>query len=71
MGERYDLVLDVAGNRSWSELRRVLEPDAAVVLVGVPLSSNPLLGPLGAIARRWATSLRGRQRPTASPTRCV
>ena len=26
--ERYDLVLDIAGSRSWSELERVLAPDA-------------------------------------------
>jgi len=33
-GERYDLMLDVAGNRSWSECMRVLESDATYVGVG-------------------------------------
>jgi NADPH:quinone reductase-like Zn-dependent oxidoreductase len=33
-GERYDAVLDVAANRSLSDLRRVLVPDGIVVLVG-------------------------------------
>jgi NADPH:quinone reductase-like Zn-dependent oxidoreductase len=33
-GERYDLMLDVAGNRSWSECVRVLESDATYVGVG-------------------------------------
>jgi len=61
-GERYDLIVDVAGNRSWPELQRVLEPDATVVLVGVPLSRNRVLGPLGAIAGRWVTSRRGSPR---------
>lgn len=42
---RYDLVLDVAGSRSWSEYRRVLAPRANLV-VGGP-KSNRLLGPLG------------------------
>src|SRR5207253_9028684 len=30
---RYDLLFDVAGSRSWSESRRVLNPNAILVLV--------------------------------------
>ena len=45
-GRRYDLVFDVAGSRSWSQLKRVLEPEATVVLVGGSMS-NRWLGPLG------------------------
>ncbi len=48
-GDRYDVVLDVAGSRSWRELRRVLAPGARVVIVGAP-SGTPLLGPLTHIA---------------------
>ena len=33
-GRRYDLMLDIAGNRSWAECRRVLAPDATFVAVG-------------------------------------
>ncbi len=33
-GERYDLMLDVAGNRSWSECTRVLDSGATYVGVG-------------------------------------
>jgi NADPH:quinone reductase-like Zn-dependent oxidoreductase len=44
--ERYDLMLDVAGSRSWSECRRVLNPQATLVIVGAP-KSNRLIGPLG------------------------
>jgi NADPH:quinone reductase-like Zn-dependent oxidoreductase len=33
---RYDLMLDVAGSRSWSACRRVLNPQATLVLVGAP-----------------------------------
>lgn len=33
---RYDLLVDVAGGRRWSELTRVLEPKATVVQVGGP-----------------------------------
>src|SRR5919201_3774970 len=31
--ERYDLILDVAGSRSWSECKRVLKPHATPVIV--------------------------------------
>jgi NADPH:quinone reductase-like Zn-dependent oxidoreductase len=33
-GERYDVVFDVAANRSFSDLRRVLTPNGILVLVG-------------------------------------
>jgi NADPH:quinone reductase-like Zn-dependent oxidoreductase len=48
-GRRYDLLLDVAGNRSWSECRRVLGRDATLVVVGGP-KTNRWLGPLGHVA---------------------
>jgi NADPH:quinone reductase-like Zn-dependent oxidoreductase len=34
--ERYDAFLDIAGNRSWRECRRILNPDARLVCVGGP-----------------------------------
>ncbi|MDQ3821671.1 MAG: NAD(P)-dependent alcohol dehydrogenase [Actinomycetota bacterium] len=43
--ERYDVMLDVAGSRRFSEYRRVLKPEATVVAVGAPMS-NKGLGPL-------------------------
>ena len=43
---RYDLMLDIAGSRSWRECRRVLAPQATFVIVGGS-KSNRLLGPLG------------------------
>ena len=42
-GQRYDLMLDVAGSRSWSDCRRVLNPKATLVIVGAPKGSFPLL----------------------------
>ncbi len=33
-GERYDLVLDIAGNHPWSDLKRSLTPDGTYVLIG-------------------------------------
>jgi NADPH:quinone reductase-like Zn-dependent oxidoreductase len=44
-GELYDLLFDVAGNRSWSECTRVLQDDAKVVIAGGP-KKNRLLGPI-------------------------
>jgi NADPH:quinone reductase-like Zn-dependent oxidoreductase len=56
-GERYDVMLDVAGTRSWSECARVLEPQATLVIVGAPKGGR-LLGPLGHVARLRLASLR-------------
>lgn len=33
-GQSYDLILDIAGNRSWSDLRRTLRPNGRLVLIG-------------------------------------
>jgi NADPH:quinone reductase-like Zn-dependent oxidoreductase len=44
-GERYDLLLEVAGSRSWREYKRVLKPDATFVLVG-SMKKRRLLGPM-------------------------
>ena len=48
--ERYDLMLDVAGSKSWSECKRVLTPQATLVIVGGP-KTNRLLGPLGHLVK--------------------
>jgi NADPH:quinone reductase-like Zn-dependent oxidoreductase len=44
-GERYDVMLDIAGSRPFSHFRRVLTPEAVVVAVGAPMS-NRGFGPL-------------------------
>src|SRR5437899_6365404 len=43
-GERYDLIFDNAGTRSWRACKRVLAPGGAVVLVGGPIGT--VLGPM-------------------------
>jgi NADPH:quinone reductase-like Zn-dependent oxidoreductase len=48
--QRYDLMFDNAGSRSWSECKHVLEPHATVVLVGGQMG-NRLLGPLGHVVK--------------------
>jgi NADPH:quinone reductase-like Zn-dependent oxidoreductase len=47
--ERYDLMLDIAGSRSFLEARRVLTPEATYVLVGGKMTYRGL-GPLPHIA---------------------
>ena len=58
---RYDLMLDVAGSRSWSECRRVLNPQATLVIVGAP-KGNRLIGPLSHIVKVRLAALRSSQR---------
>jgi NADPH:quinone reductase-like Zn-dependent oxidoreductase len=62
-GERYDILFDNAGTRSWRSMRRVLSPGGIVLLVGGP-RRNRLLGPLGHVMRVVAASKLGRGRAT-------
>ena len=57
-GERHDLMLDIAGSRSFLACRRVLTPEATVVVVGGPMTYRGL-GPLPHIA---GTILKSRGR---------
>jgi NADPH:quinone reductase-like Zn-dependent oxidoreductase len=45
LGERHDLIVDIAGSRSFTKLRRVLRPHATVVVVGAKMGYS-LLGSL-------------------------
>ena len=56
--QRYDVILDVTGSRSWSDCKRVLNPQAILVIVGAP-SGNSFLGPLGHIANVLLAALPG------------
>ena len=55
-GDRYDVVIDVAGSRPWRALRRVLVSGARVIVVGAP-SGTPVIGPLAHIAAVKLASL--------------
>ncbi|OMQ15596.1 NAD(P)-dependent alcohol dehydrogenase, partial [Modestobacter sp. VKM Ac-2676] len=72
LGQRYDVVLDLVGNRSFGDLRRLLTPTGVLLLAGGGVSEGgSLLGPVrliltGALAGRFV-----RQRVvvyTATPT---
>ena len=54
--ERYDLVVDVAGGHSWRAIRRVLEPEGRLVIVGAHGSRSQL----GHIAAVWLSSRFGK-----------
>jgi NADPH:quinone reductase-like Zn-dependent oxidoreductase len=60
-GGRYDVILDVAGTKSWSQYRRVMNPDATLVMIGAP-PGNRLLGPLGHVIRVRLAAWQGRQK---------
>ena len=58
---RYDLILDNAGSRSWSETRRVLNPQATLIIVGAPKGSS-FLGPLSHIVKVRLAALRSKRK---------
>jgi NADPH:quinone reductase-like Zn-dependent oxidoreductase len=55
-GRRYDVMLDIGGNRSWADCRRVLKDGGTLVMVGGPKTNRWV----GGIASRFALSLRSR-----------
>ena len=59
--ERYQLLLDIAGTRSWRECARVLTPAATVVVCGGP-RRNRLLGPIGHVVGMKLGSLLSRRK---------
>jgi NADPH:quinone reductase-like Zn-dependent oxidoreductase len=60
-GKRYDLLLDIAGSRSWREYRRVLKPQATLVIVGAP-KGNRVIGPLAHVIKVRIAALRASQK---------
>jgi NADPH:quinone reductase-like Zn-dependent oxidoreductase len=59
--QRYDLMLDIAGSRSWAECRRVLNSQATLVIVGAPKGSR-LLGPLSHVVQLRLAAVRSSQK---------
>lgn len=55
-GERHDLMLDIAGSRSFSDFRRALTREAIAVVVGAPMS-NRGIGPLSHVIKTRLASL--------------
>lgn len=59
-GRRFDAILDVAGSRRWSELKRVLAPEGRVIILGGQ-KGNRFLGPLGHMIGTKLAAVRGTQ----------
>ncbi|WP_164702981.1 NAD(P)-dependent alcohol dehydrogenase [Modestobacter sp. KNN46-3] len=72
LGQRYDVVLDLVGNRSLGDLRRLLPPAGTLLLSGGGTSNGgSLLGPMGLILTGSLIGRFVRQRLvsyTATPT---
>jgi NADPH:quinone reductase-like Zn-dependent oxidoreductase len=62
-GERYDLILDIAGSRPWSAYKRVLDREGTLVVVGGS-KKNRLLGPLAHVIKIRLASVPGSRRTT-------
>lgn len=59
--QRYDLLLDIAGSRSWAEYRRILKPQARFVIVGAP-KGNRWIGPLSHVLKVRLAAWRASQK---------
>jgi NADPH:quinone reductase-like Zn-dependent oxidoreductase len=51
LDEQYDVLIDIAGSKPFGKLRRVLTPEATVVVVGAKFPGTGLIGPLGHVIR--------------------
>jgi NADPH:quinone reductase-like Zn-dependent oxidoreductase len=58
--QRYDLLFDIAGSRSWHAYKHVLKPDSTVVMVGGP--KTPVIGPLSHILKMRLAALGASQK---------
>lgn len=58
--QRYDVLINVNGSKSWSAYKRVLKPEAIVVLVGGP--KTPLIGPLSLLIKMKISMLGSSQK---------
>jgi NADPH:quinone reductase-like Zn-dependent oxidoreductase len=57
-GDSYDVMIDIAGNHSWSECKRVLGENATMIVVG-GRKTNRWIGPMGDAVKRRLASLPG------------
>ena len=58
-GERYDVILDIAGNHPWPDVRRAISPEGTYVLIGhdhYGASGHRWFGSLGRFAKLLVAS---------------
>ena len=58
---RYDVMIDVAGSRTWSDCKRVLAPEATLVIAGGP-RTNRWVGPMRQMLAMRLASMGDRRR---------
>jgi NADPH:quinone reductase-like Zn-dependent oxidoreductase len=58
---RYDLILDIAATKSWSQYRRVLKAEGVLVIVGAP-GGGRVFGPLSHVLKVRLSALWGSQK---------
>ena len=61
-GRTYDLIADIAGGRSWRDLKRVLDPRGTLVIIGAPIGSGFMFPQLLSIATRSLGARRGERK---------
>jgi NADPH:quinone reductase-like Zn-dependent oxidoreductase len=59
--QRYELMIDIAGSRSWADCKRVLAANAIFVIVGGP-HTNRWIGPLSHIVKTRLSSVGASQK---------
>jgi NADPH:quinone reductase-like Zn-dependent oxidoreductase len=62
-GDPCDLLLDIAGSRSWWELKRVIDPHGTLVIVGAQKKTG-MFGPLGHILGLRFAAIPGSRKAT-------
>ena len=62
-GRRFDVIMHVGGRLSWRRSRRIMTPEAKLILAGAS-TGNSFLGPLGYFGRTWVVSLGSRRTAT-------
>jgi NADPH:quinone reductase-like Zn-dependent oxidoreductase len=64
-GASFDVLVDIAGNHSWREYKRVLAENATMIIVG-GRKTNRWIGPMGDVVKRRLASVPG-SRTVAAP----
>jgi NADPH:quinone reductase-like Zn-dependent oxidoreductase len=61
-GDRYDVVVDIAGSKPFRRLRRILAAGGRLVMVGSQVRWSRWIGPMGYVLRTWLAARLARQR---------
>ncbi|KXK12731.1 MAG: alcohol dehydrogenase [Chloroflexi bacterium OLB14] len=62
LDKKFDLILDIAGTKSWREYKRIMKPEAQYVIVGAQKSTG-LIGPLKHVIKIKLSAWREKIKP--------